>query len=520
MRSLFRQLRDRKVFRAGLVYLAAAWLVMQVADVVMPALHLPDWTLTLVVVALIIGFPVALVLAWAFELTPQGLKPDSAGAVPETSEAESDTAGPGPREGETPSVAILPFLDLSPDRDNEYFVDGLTEELLTSLTGIAGLRVASRTSSFAFKNQHVDLNTLADRLDVTHVVEGSVRKHEDQLRISVKLVHAGSDTPVWSAAYDRKLDDVFAIQRDIASHVVGALRGRLRPRELADVTTSDPRAYEYYLRGRGYLMTHGTRQMEFARQMFTRAVEIDADFARGWSGLAAASAALAIYHGGGDEAAETASRASSRAVELAPDRADSHAVRGLALLASGEFEAAGAAFEKALSIDPRHFEALYYYARACVHEGKVEKALELFERGAAVNPDDYECPLLASSLYSRLGQPEASREAARRGLAIARRHLDDYPDNHRAYDMGACALIKLGEADQAMAWAEKARALSPSDVGTRYNAACVYAQAGEIDLAFECLEGLPIPRSWVENDSDLDALRSDPRYGQVGRPDG
>ncbi|MEJ2515341.1 MAG: tetratricopeptide repeat protein [Gammaproteobacteria bacterium] len=520
MRSFFRQLRDRKVFRAGIVYLAAAWLVMQVADVVMPALHLPDWSLTLIVVALIIGFPVALVLAWAFELTPDGLRPDPAGARPDAADSDGDAAPARAGRDGTPSVAILPFLDLSADRDNEYFVDGLTEELLTCLAEVQGLRVASRTSCFAFKNQHADLDTVADRLGVSHVIEGSVRKHEDQLRIAVKLVQVDADSPVWSSTYDRKLDDVFAIQRDIATHVVGALRGRLRPRELAEATTSDPKAYEYYLRGRGYLMTHGTRQMEFARQMFTRAVEIDPEFARGWSGLAAASAALAIYHGGGDEAAETSSRASSRAVELAPDRADSHAVRGLALLASGEFEAAGAAFEKALSINPGHFEALYYYARACVHEGKTEKALELFERGAAVNPDDYECPLLASSLYSRLGEAEASREAARRGLENARRHLEDYPDNHRAYDMGACALIKLGDSDQAMVWAEKARALSPADVGTRYNAACVYAQAGEIDMAFECLEGLPIPRSWVENDSDLDALRDDPRFANVGRPDG
>jgi adenylate cyclase len=511
MSRFFRELSDRKVFRVGLVYLAAGWLVLQVADVIVEPLGLPDWVLTLLVVFVLVGFPIAVGLAWAFEITPEGVKRDADArgqATPQRGQAQ-------PR-----SVAILPFLDLSPERDQEYFVDGLSEELLTVLARIPTLRVASRTSCFAFKNQQVDVTTVGEKLRVEHVIEGSVRKDGDRLRIAVKLVRVDTDSPVWSATYDRALDDVFAIQSDIAAQIVRSLQGTLHPEDITEATTADPRAYEYYLRGRGYFITHGTRQMEFATSMFEKATGIDPGFARAWAGLAAASASLAIYHGAGEEAAEKAARASLRAVELAPESADSHAVRGLALLASGAFEESGSAFETALAIDPRHFEALYYFARARVHEGRIEEAAGLFERAAAVNPDDYECPLLASSIYEKLGQPEKAAESARRGLGNAERHIEDYPDNHRAYDMGACALVRLGDAGKAIEWTEKARALSPGDVGTRYNSACVYAQAGQIDRAFECLEGLPIPRSWIENDSDLEALRGDPRYASVGRPDG
>ncbi len=508
MRGMFRELRDRKVFRVGLVYLAAGWLVLQVADVIVEPLGMPPWSLTLVVVLVAIGFPIAVGLAWAFELTPEGIKPD-AQARRERQAAEDDEA--------FRALAILPFLDLSPERDQEYFVDGLSEELLTLLSGIPALRVASRTSCFAFKNQQVDVATVGEKLGVGHVVEGSVRKDRDRLRITVKLVRVSSDSTTWHATYDRTLDDVFAIQRDIAAHVAKALKSTLGPREIGDDATTDPRAYEYYLRGRGYFITHGTHQFEFARRMFGRATEIDPGFARAWAGLAAACASLAIYHGGGEEAVAAAEAASRRAVELAPDRADSHAVRGMALLASEAFEEAGLAFEMALSINPEHFDSLYYFARARVHEGRIEEAAELFERASGVNPDDYECPLLASSIYEKLGDTERARRSARRGLENVERHLEDYPDNHRAYDLGACALVKLGETRKAIEWSEKARALSPNDVGTRYNAACLYAQAGEIDRAFECLEGLPIPRSWIENDSDLDALRDDPRYATVGR---
>jgi TolB-like protein/Flp pilus assembly protein TadD len=511
MRRIFRELHDRKVFRVGLVYLAAGWLVLQVADVVVEPLGLPAWSLTLVVVLVAIGFPIAVALAWAFQITPEGIRRDAEARA----EKEQPEAGQTQR-----SVAILPFLDLSPERDQEYFVDGLSEELLSMMSAIPALRVASRTSCFAFKNQQVDVATVGGRLGVAHVVEGSVRKDRDRLRITVKLVRVATDSTTWNATYDRTLDDVFAIQRDIAAHVAKALKGTLGPQEIGDDATTDPRAYEYYLRGRGYFITHGTHQFGFARRMFEKAVEIDPDFARAWAGLAATCASLAIYHGGGAEAVAAAETASRKAVEFAPDRADSHAVRGMALLASEAFEEAGRAFEKALSINPEHFDALYYFARARVHEGRIEEAAGLFERAAGVNPDDYECPLLASSIYEKLGEAERARASARRGLENVERHLEDYPDNHRAYDLGACALVKLGETRKAIEWSEKARALSPNDVGTRYNAACVYAQAGELDRAFECLRGLPIPRSWIENDSDLDALRDDPRYATVGKADG
>jgi adenylate cyclase len=522
MRKFLGELKERHVFRVAAVYVIAAWIIMQVVDVMFPALGLQSWTMTLVAALLIVGFPVALLMAWALELTPQGIRrtppapmieATSPGAQPDVVPA---SAMPVPKDADPvntkKSIAVLPFADMSPAHDNEYFSDGLCEELLNVLTRVPGLRVASRTSCFAFKGKDADIPTVAGRLRVTHVVEGSVRKYGEQIRITAQLIEAATDTHLWSDTWDRSLGDIFVIQDDIARSIVAALALNLNPGDAPDATTVVPRAYDHYLKGLSFYHRFGPKSQGFAIEMFERATALDPRFAKAWAGLAGAHAALAVYHGGGEAALRAADEASRKAVELAPEMAETHAARAVYLSAREEFEEAARAFERAVALNPSLFEAWYQYARSALHQGQYRHALELFERAAEVNPDDYQSPLIAAPIYRSLGNEDKAVEAERRGVVLAERHLEDYPDNARAYFLATSALWSLGRKEDAYAWNERAIAIDPEDPATRYNIACFYAQVGEIDKAFEYLENPITSRTWAENDPDLEPLRADPRF--------
>ena len=274
MKAFLAELKDRKVIRVAIVYLVAAWLIMQVADVMFPALGLPEWSITLVAALLIIGFPVALILSWAYEVGPDGIRRDERGKEDEPASIDKK------------SVGVLPFVDMSPGKDQEYLSDGLTEELLNVLAQLPGLRVSSRTSSFSLKNANADIRTLAERLETAFVVEGSVRKAGERLRITTQLIEAASDTHLWSQTYDRELDDVFAIQNDIARQIAKVLQIRLLPDSLPSPTTDDVEAYEYFLRGRSFFIRLGYQNVCNAIDMFEKATITDPEFARAWAGLA------------------------------------------------------------------------------------------------------------------------------------------------------------------------------------------------------------------------------------------
>ena len=391
MREFFSELRRRNVFKVATVYVVVGWGVIQAADVLFPALTLPKWTVTLVVALVFAGFPISLMLAWAFELTPSGIARDTKKAI----STDTELAAVDRRNETAPvaigatthlevreqrSLAVLPFVDMSPGHDHEYFADGLAEELLDALARVADLRVPSRTSCFAFKGKDVDVAVVAERLRVSHVLEGSVRRSGERIRIAAKLVETSSDTQLWSEIYDRQIDDIFVIQSDIARQIVSALQLRLRPQDTVHATTRDASAYELYLRGLSFLHRFGPKNVRFAIDMLRRATELDPRFAKAWAGLAKAHATLAIYYSGGAAELQASDEASCRSMELAPGLAEAHTARGVSLLAQKRYDEAAAQFEFAVKQNPRSFDAWYQHARTALHQGALEKALELFER--------------------------------------------------------------------------------------------------------------------------------------------
>ncbi len=421
--------------------------------------------------------------------------------------------------GRSRSIAVLPFVNMSADAENEYFSDGIAEEIINALSKIQALQVAARTSSFAFKGKSEDMGEIGRKLKVATVLEGSVRKAGDRLRVTAQLINVADGYRLWSERYDRQLEDVFAIQDEIAENIVKALRVMLsedEKRAIERVPTENVQAYEYYLRGRQYFHQFRRTGMQSARRMFERAIEIDPRFGLAYAGLADCCAFLYMYWDGSKANLDGADSASRQALELDPDLAEAHASRGFALALNRQYQEARPEFETAIRLNPKLYEAHYLYARALFQEGRAEDAVRQYEEASRVRPEDYQALLLMQTPLNSLGRRDEAKAVLRRGLQVAERHLELNPDDARALYLAGGALMQLGERARALDWVGRAYAIDPTDPGVLYNVACVYSLGGMRDEAIGCLDKAIANgfghREWLVHDSDLDAIREDPRF--------
>jgi TolB-like protein/thioredoxin-like negative regulator of GroEL len=416
------------------------------------------------------------------------------------------------------TIAVLPFTNLSADPENEYFSDGITEEITNALTKIRSMRVASRTSAFVYRGSKLDVREIGARLAVEHVLEGSVRREGGRIRLTAQLVNVEDGCHLWSERYDRELQDVFAIQDELAQSIVQALRLAMSDEEreaIARVPTEHVQAYDYYLRGRQFFHQFRRRSLSYARQMFERAIEIDPDYALAYTGIADCCSTLYMNWGSHPEDLEGAETAVRKALQLDPDLAEAHAAHGLVLSQRGRHDDAQAEFETAIRLDPKLYEARYFYARTCFQQGKMEMAAQLFEQAAEVQ-EDYQARFFAAQSYAALGRAPEAEASYRRALVVVKDHLELNPDDARAVTMGAVAQCRIGQKEAGLEWAERAVMVDPEDASIAYNVACLYALEGESDKAIESLEravGRGFGnRGWLDRDPDLDSLRGDPRF--------
>ena len=448
-------------------------------------------------------------------------RPPGAAAV--RAELEGIAGQVGAATGREHSVAVLPFADLSAAQDQGYFCEGIAEELLAVLARIEGLHVASRTSAVHLHHQRLDIRDIGRQLNVNAVLEGSVRKAGERLRITAQLIDVASGYHLWSERFDRTLDDIFAIQDEIAARTAEALRGVLTAQDEAALRRErreDPRAYDYYLRGRKLLDQLWITRFEVAREMFRKAIEIDPQFARGWANISLTHAYEYAWFGRRPEHLEAAHAAARRAVELDPDLAEGRAAAGFALAFGDRFEEARGHFERALEIGPASWEAHFLYGRACWAQGNMIRAAELFARATEIAPDDYQAPALAVQPLLESGQPERAERFARVTVERVRLRVERHPDDGRALYMGAIALQRLGELERAFEWARRAAETAPpEDISTHYNLGCFYARVGDRDKALERLEQCVSLaggfREWIAHDRDWDSLRGDPRFEEL-----
>ncbi len=424
-----------------------------------------------------------------------------------------------PAESDEKSLAVLYFENLSGNKEDEYFRDGITEDIITDLSKIKELRVFPRSAVLGYRDKPVTAPQVGQQLNAAFVLEGSLRRAGSRLRLTSSLIETRSGHTVWAERYDRQMEDVFTIQDELAQNIARALRVMLTEREkraIQKAPTADVRAYDYYLRGRQFFHQFRKKGFEFARQMFNRAIQIDPKYARAYAGIADCCSFLYTYWHASEANLKDADEFSRKALELDPELAEAHASRGLALSLNRRFEEAGQQFETAIRLNPTLFEAYYFYARARFAEGKLEEAAEMYEKSSQVNPDDYQSLVLVTSVYRSLGREADAQTARRNGLEVIERVLEMQPDDARALYLGAGALANLGQRERALEWCKRALAVDPEDTGILYNVACAYSNMGMVEEGLKCLEDAVDfgfgHKAWIEHDSDLDALRSSPRF--------
>ena len=423
---------------------------------------------------------------------------------------------------ERPSIAVLPFNNMSGDPEQEYFSDGITEDIITDLSNVSGLFVVARNTAFTYKGKPVKVEQVGQELGVNFILEGSVRKAGSRVRVTGQLISSKDGGHVWAKRYDRDLTDIFAIQDEITHAIVEQLRIKLLPQEkksIGQAPTDNIEAYTYYLRGRDFFYRHSKRYYQLARRMFAKAVELDPLYARAYAGIADCDSIL-FHHYHEDVGIDSILDTSAKALALDDRLAEAHASRGLALSLMHRYEQATEEFERAIALDPNLFEAHYFYARANFAQGNLERAAALFERAAEIKPDDYQSVCLLIQVYRSLGRDQDSKDAARRGVKLAERELTVHAEDPRPAHLGVAALLELGENDRAREWISRALAIDPDDIWTQYNVACGYIKLGDIDAALDLLERSlsragPELAQWVKHDSDLDPLRDHPRYQKI-----
>ena len=424
MAALFAELKRRNVVKVGAAYLLVAWLVVQAASIGFPAFDAPLWALRVFILVLLLGFPIAIVMAWMFDVTPEGLKRDVApagntrilivagvlallaigwyyrgqptvrvAAVPagEVGAAKPSTNADAPLQK---SIAVLPFVNMSSDPGNQFFSDGISEELLNVLVRVPDLGVASRTSSFAYKGKEMGAAEIARELKVSYILEGSVRKAGDKVRITAQLIDAVHDRHLWSETYDRELTDIFAIQDEIANAIVTALRGSLTTATVAAAPavkvradTENMKAYELYLKARENFIAR--RDLSATTDMFQRVVQLDPKFARGWEGLAAVASVAPSWGETDRDYNELAKQASDRALELDPSLSMPWAVKSQLVVNIWpiDYKASLENLDHAIAADPRNATALLWRGIDWTNLGFFDRALADFDRALELEPN-------------------------------------------------------------------------------------------------------------------------------------
>jgi len=435
-------------------------------------------------------------------------------------------SGEAPPLPDKPSIAVLPFDNMSGDPEQEYFSDGISEDIITDLSKVSGLYVASRYSAFVFKNAKVKIQQIATDLAVRFVLEGSVRKAGNSVRITAQLIDGSTGDHVWAERYDRELTNIFEVQDDIASSIVGALKVRILPSEERAIEkrqTINIDAYEYFLRGRQLLREMTRDRIELAEHMFREAIDQDAEYALAYAGLADCASVLVTHYDKDASVLEGAVRNSRKALELDPNSAEVHASRGRVLTLRGDHKLAADEFQIAIQIDPDLYEAHYYWGQEAMETGKLDEAATHMRRALEIGGNDLQSAMMTLSLVRGAGSESDIWNAAHRAFEIAERRLELNPADQGAHYVGANALIGMGDTGRANEWARMAAAIETTESRTNYNLACMFSLLGDTDNAIAHLErsikeGVSDSKlEWMKQDPDLKSARQDPRVRELLR---
>jgi adenylate cyclase len=425
-----------------------------------------------------------------------------------------------PSQPSRPGIVILPFVNMSGDPEQEYFSDGVTEDIITDLGRVSALAVASRNAAFSYKGKNVTPAQLAQALKVTHVLEGSVRKSGNRVRITAQLLEAATDTQIWAERYDRTLDDIFAIQDDISKAIVTALKVKLLPTEKAAIeqrSTTNSEAYELFLMARVFQRKGSERLKPVIVRICRRVVELDPGFAKGWALMSLAEAEMS-QRGVDGYSLENARASAERAIAADPKVAEGHAALAEAMMRGLlELGQVDRTLATAFELDPDCYEAHTAAGATAIGQRNYEKAIVHLERAVELDPDAYWPAGMMVQAYEALGEREATLAAERRALARCEKVLADEPDHSGALGFLVTSLAGLGQVDRAREWTRRALLFDPDNARLHYNLACAMARLRDADTAVDLIEPWIDKVShgwllWMQKDNSLDRIRQHPRF--------
>lgn len=422
----------------------------------------------------------------------------------------------------TKAIAVLPFGNISPDKESDYFSDGLTEELIANLAKLKDIRVVPRATSMHYKGSAKDLKTIARELGTRYILSGSVRKFQDNLRITVELIDVELDTQLWAETYKGKLDDVFDIQEQVSKQIVEALMVKLSPTEKVVLTkrsTLNPEAFDCNLRARNFLYQRTKKSMNFAVQLFQKAIDLDPRYADAYAGLGETYASLYQDVERIEMWLDKAVESSLKALMYDSTLPEAYAALGLAYYNKRMFEDAITASQRSIELDANNFLGYWILGRIYNSTDRFKEAIVLFNKVLSLNPDFYSVYGDLQIVYGRMGEKENYQKILHGGLEAYERYLSRHPDDARGHMYFATDLAQVGRKEEAKIQAAKAIELSPDDPLMHYNAACFYSQMGEKPMAFQSLRTAIAAGyenyEWLQRDTDLDPIRDEPEYGKL-----
>jgi len=580
--NFFSELKRRNVYKVAVAYAVVAWLTIQAASIFLPAFNAPQWAMQIIILILVIGFPIALAFSWAFEITPEGIKLESeiepnksiarrtgrkivavttalavvaAGLfVYQLVRSRSSTPASAPSAIITSkSIAILPFDNLSDDKSNAYFTEGVQDEILTRLAKVADLKVIARTSTQRFKSAPENLPDIARQLGVANILEGSVQKVGDQVRVNVQLISAMTNAHLWADIYDRKLTDIFAVESDIAKSIADTLRAKLSSSAehvLASRPTENPEAHELYLKGRYFWNRRTGANLQKAAEYFEQAIAKDPKYALAYSGLADCHVLLPAYADLGSNPRDElpkALEAAQKAVELDDTLAEAHTSLARALASNLQLSAAMSEFKRAIELNPSYATAHQWFGECLQSEGRVEEALAELKRAQELDP-------LSLIINSVLGFAFDTVGKSDEAITQLRKTIEMDPNFANGHGMLGNVLEHRGQLKEALIEYEKCSGSDPIDLANltaayfladrkqeaqqlwdklkslserqyvpAYSMAIVQLAFGSKDEAIRLLEKSYEDRApfdsadlgWILVDHRLDPLRSDPRFKKL-----
>ncbi|HEX9740379.1 MAG TPA: hypothetical protein VGA29_06355, partial [Ignavibacteriaceae bacterium] len=423
------------------------------------------------------------------------------------------------QEGKTKAIAVLPFNNISAEQESDYFSDGLAEELIMNLSRLKDMRVVSRTTSMQYKGVQKSVKSIGKELGVRYIIEGSVRKFQDNLRITAQLIDVDKDAQLWAETYKGNLADVFDIQEKVSKQIVDALMVKLTPMEkvvLEKRATLNPEAFDCYLRARDFLYRRSKNSVQFAIQLFQKAIEFDQRYAGAYAGLGESYATLYQNFESKDIWLDKAIDSSLKALTYDSSLSEAYAALSLSYFYKKSNEEAFTAGKKAIELDPNNFIGYWILGRIYHSTDRDKEAIDLFNKVIELNPDFYSAYLDLRLAYERLGNIEKFNEVLKAAIKVYSRYLYQHPDDSRAHMLYALDLLLIGNNEEAKVEAAKAVELNPTDPLMQYNASCFYSRLGEKQLAIETLKNAMTAGyqdyEWSKRDSDLDNIRNEQKF--------